>query len=248
MPSRYPSEDVNQTTKYIRCLRNIPVRECVILWAQVWWDFSLVAGVVESRVRNIVQGIQGTHYTHQRFFLPQSLIEQSIFLSLSLPIFLKRWQILSKTKNAILLSTESSYLYFCQISLPFCTVFIFTLKFNFSSSIQLLPTTINNVLSSFYVFSSVTCSVMSDSLWHHEPQQAMPPSPSSTPGVHPNTCPSSRWYQPNISSSVIPFSSCPQSFPASGSFQMRQLFASSDQSIAVSASASVFQWIKTDLI
>ena len=84
-----------------------------------------------------------------------------------------------------------------------------------------------------------SCSVMSDSLRSHELQHARPPCPSPTPGVHPNLCPSSRWCQPTISSSVILFSSCLQSFPASGSFQMSQLFASDGQSIGVSASASV---------
>ena len=83
------------------------------------------------------------------------------------------------------------------------------------------------------------CSVVSDSLWHHELQQARPPRPSPTPGVHPNPCPLSRWCHPTISSSVIPLSSCPQSFPASGSFQMSQLFASGGQSIGVPASTSV---------
>ena len=63
-------------------------------------------------------------------------------------------------------------------------------------------------------------SVVSDSLWPHEPQHARPPCPSPTPGVHPNPCPWSRWCHPTISSSVVPFSSCSQSFPASGSFQM----------------------------
>ena len=62
-------------------------------------------------------------------------------------------------------------------------------------------------------------------------QQARPPCPSLTPGVYPNSCPLSQWCYPAISSSVIPFSSCPQSFPASGSFQMSQLFASGGQSI-----------------
>ena len=80
---------------------------------------------------------------------------------------------------------------------------------------------------------------MSDSLWPHEPQHARPPCPSPAPGVHPNPCPLSQWCHPTISSSVVPFSSCPQSFPASGSFQMSQLFTSVGQSIGVSASASV---------
>ena len=81
-------------------------------------------------------------------------------------------------------------------------------------------------------------SVVSDSLRPHEPQHAKPPCPSPTPGVHPNPCPSSRWCHSTISSSVVPFSSCPQSFPASRSFQMSQLFASGGQSIGVSASKS----------
>ena len=78
-----------------------------------------------------------------------------------------------------------------------------------------------------------------NSLWPHEPQHARPPCPSPTPGVHPNPCPSSRWCHPTISSSVIPFSSCLQSFPASVSFPMSQLFASDGQSIRDPASASV---------
>ena len=79
---------------------------------------------------------------------------------------------------------------------------------------------------------SVQCShsVLSHSLWPHEQQHARPPCPSPTPRVHPNPCPSSWWCHPTISSSVVPFSSCFQSFPASGSFQMSQLFASGGQS------------------
>ena len=73
----------------------------------------------------------------------------------------------------------------------------------------------------------------------HEPQHARAPCPSPNPGVHPNPCPLCQWCCPTISSSVVPFSSCPQSFPASGSFQMSQLFASGGQSIGVSASTSV---------
>ena len=78
-------------------------------------------------------------------------------------------------------------------------------------------------------------SVVSDSLQPHEPQLVRPPFPSPTPGVHPNPCPLSRWCHPTISSSVVPFSSCPQSFPAPGSFPMSQLFASGGQSVGVSA-------------
>ena len=73
----------------------------------------------------------------------------------------------------------------------------------------------------------------------HEPEHARPPCPSPTPRVHPNSCPLSRWCHPIISSSVIPFSSCLQSFPASGSFPMSQLFTSGGKSIGASASTSV---------
>ena len=82
-------------------------------------------------------------------------------------------------------------------------------------------------------------SVMSNSLWPHEPQHTRPPCPSPTPGVHSNSCPLSWWCHLTTSSSVIPFSSCPQPFPASRSFQMSQLFTSGGQTIGVSASASV---------
>ena len=84
-----------------------------------------------------------------------------------------------------------------------------------------------------------SCSVMSDSLRPHESQHARPPCPSPTPGLYSNSCPSSWWCHLAISSSVIPFSSCPQSLPASGSFPMSQLFAWGGQSIGVSATASV---------
>ena len=76
-------------------------------------------------------------------------------------------------------------------------------------------------------------SVVSDSLQPHELQHARPPCPLPTPGVYPNPCPSSRWCHPAISSSVVPFSSCPQSLPTSGSFPMSQLFAWGGQSIGV---------------
>ena len=82
-------------------------------------------------------------------------------------------------------------------------------------------------------------SVVSDSLQPHGLQHTRLPCPSPTAGVHSNSCSLSRWCHPTISSSVVPFSSCPQSVPASGSFPMSQLFAWGGQSIAVSASASV---------
>ena len=82
-------------------------------------------------------------------------------------------------------------------------------------------------------------SVVSDSLRPHGPQHARPPCPSSTPRVHLNSCPLSWWCHPTISSSVIPFFSRPQSFPASGSSPVSQFFASGGQSIGVSASTSV---------
>ena len=82
-------------------------------------------------------------------------------------------------------------------------------------------------------------SVMFDSLQPHGLQHAMLPCPSTTPRVYSNSCPLSQWRHPTISSSVIPFSSCLQSFPASGSFLVSQLFASGGQSIGASASASV---------
>ena len=91
----------------------------------------------------------------------------------------------------------------------------------------------------FNMLSQFSHSVMVDSLWSHEPQHASSPCPSPIPRVHPNSCPLNWWCHPTISSSVIPFSYCPQSFPASGSFQMSQLFASGGQSIGVSASPSV---------
>ena len=90
------------------------------------------------------------------------------------------------------------------------------------------------------MFSSVTqsCPTLSDSLWPHESQHARPPCPSPTPGVYSNSCQSSRWCHPAISSSVIPFS-CPQYLSGSGSFPMSQLFAWGGQSIGVSALALV---------
>ena len=90
-------------------------------------------------------------------------------------------------------------------------------------------------------FNSVkfSCSVRSNSLWPHGLQQARPPCPSPTPGVYSNSHPMNRWCHTTISFSVVPSSSCLQSFPASGSFPVSQFFTSVGQNIGVSASASV---------
>ena len=94
-----------------------------------------------------------------------------------------------------------------------------------------LPTACD--LFCFKIIDSVqfSHSVVSNSLWPHELQYARPPCPPPTPGIYPNSCPLSRWCHLFISSSVVPFSSCLQSFPTSGSFQMSQLFASRGQNI-----------------
>ena len=95
-------------------------------------------------------------------------------------------------------------------------------------------------LESLIIFFSIqfSRSVVSDSLRPHESQHARPPCPSTTPGVHSDSRPSSQWCHPAISSSVVPFSSCPQSLPAYGSFPVSQLFAWGGKNIAVSALAS----------
>ena len=95
------------------------------------------------------------------------------------------------------------------------------------------------LLSSLHIPYQLSRSVVSESLQPHELQQVRPSCPSSTPGVNPNSCPLRRWCHPTISSSIVPFSSCSQSFPASRSFQMSQIFASGGQSIGVSVSTLV---------
>ena len=102
-------------------------------------------------------------------------------------------------------------------------------------------TMIQNLSTRGVQFSSVqfSCSVVSDSLRPHEPQHTRPPCPSPSPRVNPNPCPLSQGCHPTISSSVVPFSSCLQSFPASRSFPMSQFLASGRQSIGIAALASV---------
>ena len=103
---------------------------------------------------------------------------------------------------------------------------------------------LNIMNQKFYRCSSVqfSCSVVSNSLWPHGLQHARLPCPSPTPGTYSNSCPLSQWCHPTILFSVVPFSSCFWSFPASGSFLMSQLFTSDGQNIgtSVSVSASVF--------
>ena len=110
--------------------------------------------------------------------------------------------------------------------------------------IQIMKTYFLMFIAYMYISSvQFSRSVMSDSLQPCESQHARPPCPSPTPRVHSNSCPSSRWCHPASSSSVVPFSSCPQSLPASESFPMSQLFAWGGQSIGVSALASVLSYI-----
>ena len=94
-----------------------------------------------------------------------------------------------------------------------------------------------------------SCSIGSDTLWPRKLQQARLPCPPLTPRVCKNSCPLSRWCHPTISSSVVPFSSCPQSFPASGSFLMSQLFASVAKILEFQVQHQAFQWTpRTDLL
>ena len=122
-------------------------------------------------------------------------------------------------------------LYGCKVSTFFCVKW-----YDINSKCEKLRILVS--LEILQVWSSVqfSCSVMSSSLHLHGLQHTRPPCPSPTPGVHSDSCPLSWWCHPTISSSVVPFSSCLRSFPASGSFPVSQFFASGGQSIGVSAS------------
>ena len=116
------------------------------------------------------------------------------------------------------------------------------------SNLSLLsPELTGGFLTTSAIFSSVhfSCSVMSDSLWPHGLQHARLPCPSPAPKAYSNSCPLSWWNHPTISSSVIPFSSCLQSFPASGSFQMSQFFAKElmAEVLKFQLQHQSFQWI-----
>ena len=110
------------------------------------------------------------------------------------------------------------------------------------------PETIVQAWGRVLVQPQFSPSVVSNSLRPHELQHTRPPCPAPTPGVYSNSSPLSQWCHPTISSSVIPFSSCPQSFPASGSFPMSQFFLSDGWSIGVSASTIVLPIITQDWI
>ena len=120
----------------------------------------------------------------------------------------------------------------CSINKFFSNCYVIDCHYHKYASINYFQ---NDIKESSVQFS---CSVMSDSLWYREPQHTRPPCPSPAPGVHPNPCPLSWWCHPTISSSVVPFSSRPQSFPASGSFPMSQLFVSGGQSIGVASKST----------
>ena len=122
-------------------------------------------------------------------------------------------------------------LYGCKVSTFLCVKW-----YDINSKCEKLRILVS--LEILQVWSSVqfSCSVVSDSLRLHGLQHTKLPCPSPTPGVYSNSCPLSWWCHPTISSSVIPFSSCPQSLPASGSFPVSQFFASGGQSIGLSAS------------
>ena len=127
------------------------------------------------------------------------------------------------------------------MSPPFWTTLPSPTPFHPSSINRLMnKEVVEHIYSGIFSLVQFSRSVLSDSLQRHESQHSRPPCPSPTPGVYPNSYPLSRWCHSAISSSVVPFSSCPQSLPASESFPMSQLFAWGGQSIGVAASASVF--------
>ena len=122
-------------------------------------------------------------------------------------------------------------------------------KEDFQLQLFLLDWTLRNRWSLIISSVQFSCTVMSDSLRPQESQYAKPPCPSPTPRVYSNSCPSSQWCHPTISSSIVPFFSRPQSFPASGSFQMSQLFASVAKVLEFQLQHQPFQWtLRTDLL
>ena len=156
------------------------------------------------------------------------LVEDKIGKSICIKVFIKTLQ---RKKNWLQCLTIFTVM-------PLSGLFYGTTCSNGTSICIML---LSQAVTGVRVFSSLqfSCSVMSGSLRPHKQQHTRLPYPSPTPRVRPNPCPLNQWCHPTISSPVIPFSSCPQSFPASGSFQMSQVSASRGQSIGVSASTSV---------
>ena len=124
----------------------------------------------------------------------------------------------------------------CFFVWPFTFTYAFHLELNFVHAV-------NRNRFALFILVQFSCSVMSDSLQTHGPQHTRHPCPLPTLGVYSNSCPLSWWGHPTISSSVIPFSSCLQSFPASKSFLMSLQFASGGQILELQLQCQSFQWI-----
>ena len=161
------------------------------------------------------------------------------FVYLSFSLLLNQYTCYSLSLPLFKLPLISTLIYVFVLSEDLCIeINIHLLDYLWIRSIWICTSTLNSICSKQRISSvQFSCSVVSDSLRPHESQHTRPPCPSPTPGVHSNSCPSSQWCHQDISSSVIPFSPCPQSLPASGSFQISQLFTWGGQTIGVSASA-----------
>ena len=174
------------------------------------------------------------------------------------PLWRTVWSFLSKLKIELwyngAIPLLGIYLEKTLIWKGICTPIFMAALFTIARTWKRLkcPSTKGWIKNIWYIYTveytvQFSCSALSDSLRPHELQHTRPPCPSPTPGVYSNSCPSSRWCHPAISSSVVPVSSCPQSLPASGSFPMSQLFAWGGQRTGVSASASVLPMNTQDL-
>ena len=155
----------------------------------------------------------------------------SIEVIIAISMMLGSFSCIARNKSHVLLNNQYSNCF------PMLTISCFS-KLMIVEFPRSFTETYHQASLKIHCSVQLSCSVMSDSLRPHELQHTRPPGPSPTPWVHSNSCPSSQWCHPAISSSVVPFSSCPQSLAASGSFPMSQLFAWGGQSIGVLASAS----------
>ena len=209
----------------------------------VFGETSILSSTVATPIYIPTNSVQGfPFFIPLPIFVICGLFEIDILMG-------ERWCLTMVLSCISLIISDTEHLFMCLLA-----VCIYPLeKYPFSSSahflIRLFVFLMLSCMICLYmlninpllVFSSVqfSHSVVSNSLWPHGQQHTKSPCPSPTPGVYSNSCPSSRWCHPTISSSVIPFSSHLQSFPASESFPMSQFFPSGGQSIGVSASASV---------